>query len=338
MKTQVIKPLFMWAGGKTKMMKHYNKLLPVGVKTYTEAFLGGGAMFLNVVNKYDIEKAYLNDINTDLIEIYQSIKDDAKLFCTYMDDLQKEYMNVPYDNADKTERKKFYLKKREEYIEMYDTWGKEDNIIQRAAVLYFLMKTGFNGIWQSSKKADGKFYTPAGLLNHKDVVYDKVNVMLWSKLLNDKKVELTSKDWSDVTMGDFTFYDPPYRDSFTSYNTDFNDEQHKKLIARVDETREQGKYVWLCNRDAGDGFFDKAKSTIKRFPITYTAGRRKANLIKYRFKKTVPVLVLQSKEAKYEAKQATEILLFNHKIPSLDAYLQLLPCVTQQLMLQLDNN
>ena len=335
MKNQVIKPLFMWAGGKTKMMKHYNKLLPVGVKTYTEAFLGGGAMFLNVVDKYNIEKAYLNDVNSDLIEIYKSVKDNVNLFCTYMDDLQKEYMSIPYVNTDKTERKKFYLDKREEYIDMYDTWGKEDNNVERSAVLYFLMKTGFNGIWQSSKKADGKFYTPAGLLNHKDVVYDKVNVMLWSKLLNDKKVELTSKDWSDVTMGDFTFYDPPYRDSFTSYNTVFSDEEHKKLIARVEETRTRGKYVWLCNRDAGDGFFDNLKSTIKTFPITYTAGRRKVNLIEHKFQKTGPVLVLHES---YDAKQATEILLFNHKEIPTSTLFKLLPCVTQQLVLQLDNN
>ena len=335
MKKQVIKPLFMWAGGKTKMMKHYNKLLPVGVKTYTEAFLGGGAMFLNVVDKYNIEKAYLNDVNSDLIEIYKNVKDNVNLFCTYMDDLQKEYMCVPYVNADKTERKKFYLDKREEYIEMYDTWGKEDNKVERSAVLYFLMKTGFNGIWQSSKKAAGKFYTPAGLLNHKGVVYDKVNVMLWSKLLNDKKVELTSKDWSDVTMGDFTFYDPPYRDSFTSYNTVFSDEEHKKLIARVEETRTKGKYVWLCNRDAGDGFFDNLKSTIKTFPITYTAGRRKVNLIEHKFQKTGPVLVLHES---YGAKQATEILLFNHKEIPTSTLFKLLPCVTQQLVLQLDNN
>jgi DNA adenine methylase len=252
-----------------------------------------------------------------------------------MDDLQKEYMSVPYVNADKTERKKFYLDKREEYIEMYDTWEKEDNKVERAAVLYFLMKTGFNGIWQSSKKADGKFYTPAGLLNHKEVVYNKVNVMLWSKLLNDTDAELTSKDWSDVTMGDFTFYDPPYRDSFTSYNTVFSDEQHKKLIARVEETREQGKYVWLCNRDAGDGFFDNLKSTIKRFPITYTAGRRKVNLIKHKFQKKGPVLVLHES---YGAKQATEILLFNHETPPTSTLFKLLPCVTQKLVLQLDKN
>ncbi|SVC49236.1 uncharacterized protein METZ01_LOCUS302090 [marine metagenome] len=296
MKNQVIKPLFMWAGGKTKMMKHYNQLLPNDVKTYTEAFLGGGAMFLNVVDKFNIKKAYLNDVNSDLIEIYKSIKNDVDLFCTYMDDLQKKYMSVSYVNGDKTERKKFYLDKREEYIKMYDTWPKEDNGIERSAVLYFLMKTGFNGIWQSSIKANGKFYTPAGLLNHKEgsTVYDISNVMMWSKLLNDTDVELTSKDWSQVTMGDFTFYDPPYRDSFTSYNTEFGDEEHKKLIKRVEEC-EDGKTVWLCNRDAHDGFFKSTKATIETFPITYTAGRRK-----------------QNDDGSHEAKQATEILMYNH--------------------------
>ena len=51
-----IKPLFIWAGGKTKMMKHYESLFPSAfdnkIESYSEPFFGGGAMFLNVVQRY----------------------------------------------------------------------------------------------------------------------------------------------------------------------------------------------------------------------------------------------------------------------------------------------
>ena len=36
---------------------------------------------------------------------------------------------------------------------------------------------------------------------------------------------ITSTDWKDVPMGDFTFYDPPYRDSFANYITSFPDSE-----------------------------------------------------------------------------------------------------------------
>jgi DNA adenine methylase len=61
------------------------------------------------------------------------------------------------------------------------------------------------------------------------------------------------------------------------------------LIERV----ESNKNVWLCNRDAGDGFFDGCDAILKKFPITYTAGRRKKT------------------DDGYKAKKATEILLYN---------------------------
>lgn len=295
---KIIKPLFIWAGGKSKMFKHYKDLMPPveDIHSYSEPFLGGGAMFLYVIKKYDIKTAYLNDINHDIIGVYQSIKDHPQDFCAIVDDYQCRFIPLPKPNPEKKKsspdhwtksnnRKSFFYEVREEYIENYDDWS----YLKRSAVLYFLMKTGFNGIWQSSKKANGKFYTPSGLLNQKDVIYDKVNVLMWNEILNDYNVTLTSDDWKNVPVSDFTFYDPPYRDSFTNYSTIFPDSEHKLLIERV----ESNKNVWLCNRDAGDGFFDGCDAILKKFPVTYTAGRRKKT------------------DDGYKAKKATEILLYN---------------------------
>ena len=43
-----MKPLFMWAGGKTKLIKKYKEkgVLPNHFDSYIEPFLGGGAMFI----------------------------------------------------------------------------------------------------------------------------------------------------------------------------------------------------------------------------------------------------------------------------------------------------
>lgn len=264
------------------MLKHYKDLMPPveDIHSYSEPFLGGGAMFLYVIDKYDIKKAYLNDINHDIIGVYENIKTHPQDFCVIVDYYQCRFILLT-----KPDRKRFYYEVREEYINNYDNW----TYLEKSAVLYFLMKTGFNGIWQSSKKAKGKFYTPSGLLNQKDVIYDKANVLRWNEILNDYNVTLTSDDWKKVPISDFTFYDPPYRDSFTNYNTIFPDSEHKLLIEKV----ENNKNVWLCNRDAGDSFFDGCDAILKRFPVTYTAGRRKKT------------------DSGHEAKKAIEILLYN---------------------------
>ena len=281
------KPLFIWAGGKSKMMKHYEDLFPSPfegtVKSYSEPFFGGGAMFLNVSKRYpNLKKVYINDINSGLISIYRNIKDNVDEFCAGMDELQAQY--IPLSKED---RYKFFYDLRQKNAWEYEDWG----YLKESYVLYFLMKTGFNGIWQINKNTNGRYGTPSGLLNQKDVVYDKWNVMAWNKLLNKFDVEILNVDWKDCPMGDFTFYDPPYRDSFANYNTSFPDSETEELIKRVEENPK--RFVWLSNRDSNDGFFDNRKANIKKFPITYTAGRRK-----------------KTKEG-FKATKATEILLYN---------------------------
>lgn len=44
--TPNIKPLFMWAGGKNKLISKYLPHLPKNIKTYSEPFFGAGAMYL----------------------------------------------------------------------------------------------------------------------------------------------------------------------------------------------------------------------------------------------------------------------------------------------------
>ena len=151
------------------------------------------------------------------------------------------------------------------------------------------MKTGFNGIWQINANTNHRYGTPSGLLNQKDVVYDRKNVFAWSELLTH--VTIRSGDYSDCPTADFNYFDPPYRDSFTSYATGFNDSDTVDLISYI---KQVPGHVMLCNRCDGSTFFDDLKGdlNIQRFPVTYTAGRRK------------------KVESGFIAKPATEILLY----------------------------
>ena len=173
-----MKPLFMWAGGKTKMIKFYNQsaIIPTAVTTYVEPFFGGGAMFLYVMARYKPQHAVINDINPSIVNIYESIKTDVAKFIERVEDLQSQY--IPLSKAD---RKTFYYKIRHEHAYDYANWTKT----YEAATLYFLMKTGFNGIWQCNKNTNNRFGTPSGLLTQKTVVYDQDTVMEWHSLLQN---------------------------------------------------------------------------------------------------------------------------------------------------------
>jgi DNA adenine methylase len=282
------KPLFIWAGGKNKMLKHYLPIMPKQVDTYVEPFFGGGAMFCHIVQNYQPKKLVINDVNADIVRIYNSIKNDLPEFLVKLDSYCSVYLPM-----NKEDRKKYYFEVRHEHAYEFDKWSEAEE----AATLYFLMKTGFNGIFQINKNTNGRYGTPAGLLNQTDKVYELDVVNWWNKALQN--TEIMSGDWKECLKqvpdedNTFVFLDPPYRDSFTSYGQTFGDEEQEKLIKYVRSRKLSTAF--LCNRDAEDGWFEErlGKLIMDKFPVTYTAGRRK-----------------QTEEG-FEAKQATEVLIRN---------------------------
>ena len=269
-----MKPLYMWAGGKNKMIPKYilSPGIPLsGYDTFVEPFFGGGAMMIWVnENNPNIKRFVLNDIKEELVGIYVAIKTDVDNFIKKLDALSVLYMPL-----DKVDRKSFFYDLRTPYATNTHGLNKTDE----SATLYFLMKTAFNGIWQSTKRANGRFDTPFGLGNQKTVVYDKDNVLEWHQFL--QKVDITCGDWKDsckiVEEKAFYFMDPPYRDSFTSYGEGFTDADHQTLIEYCVQKDLQGNIVFYCNRDdSQDGFFDAHKAHLNDsyFDIKYTAGRR----------------------------------------------------------------
>lgn len=289
-----MKPLYMWAGGKTKMISKYEDhpgIPKSGYDVFVEPFFGGGALTV-YMSKFKPDRIVINDINAEIIGIYNAIKSDVVDFTTVVDDLSRQYLYL-----NKEERKAFYYKTRDSYIKDYSKWSKTEE----SGVLYFLMKTSFNGIFQSTKEAKGRFATPAGLLNQKDKVYDKSNVMEWHELL--QKIDIHVGDWKNcvksVNGRAFFFMDPPYRDSFAQYEQEFSDAAHIELIDFCKEADTAGHFVFYCNRDASDSFYNdnKGQLNIAYYDVTYTAGRRATDDNK-----------------KKQAKKAKEILLFSPRL------------------------
>ena len=68
------KPFLKWAGGKGKLLAEIERRLPPDfdagqIDTYVEPFVGGGAVFFHIAQKYEsIKHFYLFDINEELIK------------------------------------------------------------------------------------------------------------------------------------------------------------------------------------------------------------------------------------------------------------------------------
>jgi DNA adenine methylase len=304
-----MKPLYMWAGGKNKMIPKYQETpgIPLsGYDTYVEPFFGGGAMMIHIYeNNPTVKKFILNDINPEIVGLYRAIRDNVDEFIRECDSYCTHYLSL-----NKADRKKYFYDIRTQYIteSVYQTWSAT----KESATLYFLMKTAFNGIWQSTKQAKGRFCTPCGLLNQKTSVYDVDNVREWNKFL--QKVSIHSGEWkhclgSNIEGRALFFFDPPYRDSFTQYGTDFGDEKHLELIDFCKKADSEQHLVMYCNRDAGDTFYtdNQGQLEISYYDIKYTAGRRATQTVSTEGAEDTTVKT---------AKAAKEVLLYSASIPT----------------------
>lgn len=73
-KNKLVAPVVKWVGGKRQLLDEITPLLPKRITSYCEPFLGGGAVFFSI----QPNKAIVNDLNEDLIMVYEVIRDDVE--------------------------------------------------------------------------------------------------------------------------------------------------------------------------------------------------------------------------------------------------------------------
>jgi len=107
------KPFVKWAGGKGQLLNTLNQMFPKQLKngnieTYIEPFIGGGAVLFHILQKYNVKKAIINDINKELINCYRCIKENYIEIVNRLKILEREYLQ-----ADK--RGDYYYKVRDRF-------------------------------------------------------------------------------------------------------------------------------------------------------------------------------------------------------------------------------
>ena len=152
-----VKPFLKWAGGKGQLLKEIEKYYPFfdkKITKYAEPFVGGGAVLFDILSRYSLEKVYLSDINKELINTYCCIRDNIDELIELLREYQLEYISL-----DVLKRREYYLRKRERFNYLKIDLNNEDNI-EKAALMIFLNKTCFNGLYRVNKK--GLFNVPMG--------------------------------------------------------------------------------------------------------------------------------------------------------------------------------
>jgi len=280
MNNRTAKPFLKWAGGKTQLINEIEKSLPYEICkskfTFIEPFVGSGAVLFWMLNNFPkLEKAIINDINSDLINTYRTIASKPKELISILQQLQNEFHSL---ETKPEEKKEFYYKMRA----LYNTRKEEQS--GQAALFIFLNRTCFNGLYRVNK--NNVYNVPIGSYKN-PTICDEKNILAVSNAL--QKVEILCGDYeitlNEATNNSFFYFDPPYKplsntSSFNAYAKDeFNDEEQIRLRNFCSKLEKLG-YKWMLSnsdvkgKDTNDNFFDEIFSD---FSILRVKARRSIN-------------------------------------------------------------
>ena len=278
---EIVKPFVKWAGGKTSLIPQITKYFPFELRNgkiekYIEPFVGGGAVLIDILQKYDVKQAYAFDINKDLINCYNVIKSNVEALIEELDKKEKEFLKLETDD-----RTAYFYDIRSKY----NSYKLEKLIdVKRASEFIFLNRTCFNGLYRVNKS--GEFNVPCGKYKN-PTICDSKNLRNLSGLIKNVVFEYGDYKKSSKYVDDktFVYFDPPYRplsitSGFTSYTKeDFNDENQKELAKYYRELNKKKAKLMLSNSNPKntnreDTFFE---DIYKGFNINEVSAKRMIN-------------------------------------------------------------
>lgn len=292
------RPFIKWVGGKGQLLSQLEEALPKELNeesfVYVEPFVGGGAMLFFMLQRFPgMKGAIVNDINKNLTDAYQVIKDNPEELVLRLRRLDREYKSLQTEDA----RKDFFLLMRRRFNEecLSET--------EKTSVLIFLNKTCFNGLYRENSK--GKFNVPFGKYANPAICNENV-IYADSELLNRCDVRILNGDFAQtynlVNGNDlfFFYFDPPYRplsstSSFNSYvKEDFNDDKQRELADFCRLLSTKSNCLWmLSNSDCSaknpqDSFFE---NIYEGFNIQRVYASRSVNAVASKRGKLTELLI-----------------------------------------------
>lgn len=218
------RPFLKWAGGKRSILPELLSRVPTDYEAYYEPFLGGAALFFALRP----EQAHLSDINLPLALAFLAVRD------------QTDALIAELSVHAASHSKEYYIRARERF-------GREVDETKLAALLIYLNKTCYNGLYRVNKS--GMFNVPIG--SYEDpAILDEANLRRASMALQGATIRQHSFSQVPIDSNGFYYIDPPYHRTFDGYDSSrFGDADHQQLADFCRALDRAGARFMVSNSD-----------------------------------------------------------------------------------------
>lgn len=190
-------PVIKWSGSKRSQSEQIIFYFPKNIDTYYEPFCGGCSVLFQLLHSDVKVKNYIcSDINKDLIDLWNMIKNNYEFLINSYKNMWKEL------NTDENlERKKeYYYSVRERF-----------NKFRQPEDFLFISRTTTNGLIRYNQKGE---FNNSFHITRKGINPETLNKIIkqWSDKLNEYNVQFIHSDYNEIQTqeNDFIYLDPPY--------------------------------------------------------------------------------------------------------------------------------
>ena len=254
-----MRPLLKWAGGKRQLLPALEPYYPPTFERYLEPFVGSGAVFFHLASAgmLDGRTVILSDINADLIGCYRAVRDETESVIASLQALEREHRRrgdaCYYDVRDE----RFNPLRAIRMNDANPAAAASAYPPELAAMLIFLNRTGFNGLFRLNKS--GEFNVPAGRYREPRIC-DPEHIRAVAAVLRRRGVTIEYRGFDEALgeagKGDFVYCDPPYAplsrtSSFANYTAaGFASLDQQRLLQAVVRACRRGAHVVMSNSSA----------------------------------------------------------------------------------------
>ena len=263
------RPLLKWAGGKRQLLATLAAYYPTDFTRYVEPFVGSGAVFfhLSATGALHGRTVRLSDINPDLIGCYLAVRDRTEAVIAELAALEREHRTR--GNACYYEVRDTRFNPRRAALMARAGAKAADYPADLAAMLIFLNRTGFNGLFRLNR--DGGFNVPAGSYVDPricDAAHLRQGAATFPQRGGTLAHRRVDEALADTGPGDFVYCDPPYAPltrtaSFASYTAGG--------FTAFDQARLQQAVIAACRRGAQVVVSNSSAAEILRLYATRDA-------------------------------------------------------------------
>ena len=247
----MVDPFLKWVGGKRQLLEQLRTWYPASFERYIEPFVGSGAVFFDLHKAGAFaagdRRAWLVDDNPDLVGCYTMVRDRTEQVIAAL-------MHLEIGHRARGDA---------HYYEIRDERFNPDRAAggpytpERAAMLIYLNRTGFNGLFRLNRR--GEFNVPAGRYVNPRIC-DAERLRAVATVLRHPRVAIEcgsfERPLAAAGRGDFVYCDPPYAplsptSSFASYTArGFSADDQARLQQAVIAAAGRGACVVVSNSDA----------------------------------------------------------------------------------------